>query len=492
MAWTGVGLALLLPALAGALWVRAAWRAASPGIWPLALGYGYLLGMLAVSLLLRLQAALGYAPSATAPLLALALLALAGGGRAWRRARAGGSAPVVPERHRGEWSGQAVWQRLLFAALLAWLGWRLAGLAQEIWWRPLFPWDAWTTWTVRPRVWSELRQWVPFVDPQRWLADPGGTAYTIEAWTYPATVPLLALWPTLAFGAWNETAANLPWFGAALALGSGFYGQARYWGAMPWVALVATGALLSLPILNTHVALAGYADLWMAAAFSLAAIAFLQWLWSGERAQAALALPLALMGPLIKLEGAVWLCMFVPALLVVRLRGWRVALLSGGVAALFALWIASGGVAFTTGLGEFQLKPHLIQLPYLGRFNLGYRGVWEPVLKNFFVLANWHLFWYVALIAAAMAVPGLRAERWRRIAAVFVGSCLLMLFVLFFFTDAQYWAKEYTSINRVFLEFVPALLFWMLLVFVPPRRPGGANRRLERSEASADSERLPV
>ena len=43
MAWTGVGLALLLPALAGALWVRAAWRAAPPGIWPLALGYGCLL-----------------------------------------------------------------------------------------------------------------------------------------------------------------------------------------------------------------------------------------------------------------------------------------------------------------------------------------------------------------------------------------------------------------------------------------------------------------
>ncbi|MEI2742093.1 MAG: hypothetical protein V9G63_06610 [Candidatus Competibacter sp.] len=493
MAWGWVGLALALPGLTGALWVRAAWGAAPPGVWPLALGYGYVLGMLAVSLLLRLQAALGFAPSLNEPLLVLALLALAGGGLAWRRARLGGSAMGL--RDRGEWSGQPVWQRLLFAVLLAWLGWRLAGLAQEIWWRPLFPWDAWTTWTVRPRVWSQLREWAPFVDPQRWLADPTGSAYTIEAWTYPATVPLLALWPTLAFGAWNETAANLPWFGAALALALGFYGQARFWGASPWVALLFTGALLSLPILNTHIALAGYADLWMASAFSLAAIAFLQWLWSRDRAQAALALPLALMGPLIKLEGAVWLAMFIPALLVVRLRGWLSAALAVGVAALGLVWIVSGGVAFTTGFGEIQLKPHLIQIPYLGRFNLGYRDVWEPVLKNLFVLGNWHLFWYLALAAAVMAVPGLRAERWRRIAAVFIGSCFGMLFVLFFLTDAQYWAKEYTSINRVFLDFAPALLFWMLTVLAPPR-PSGVERRPlvapQAKEGLADRERLPV
>ncbi|MBL8250492.1 MAG: hypothetical protein JNK31_02360 [Candidatus Competibacter sp.] len=482
MAWGWVVLALALPGLAGALWVRAAWRTDPPGVWPLALGYGYVLGMLALSLLLRLQGALGFAPGATGPLLALTLLALAGGGLIWRRARAADWAPITSRSLGGEWSQQPVWQKILFVALLAWLGWRLAGLAHEVWWRPLFPWDAWTTWTIRPKVWSQLREWAPFVDPQRWLADPTGALYTIEAWTYPATVPLLALWPTLAFGAWNETAANLPWLGAAVALGLGVYGQARYWGASPWAALLATGALGSLPILNTHVALAGYADLWMAAAFGLAGIAFLQWLWSGDRAQAALALPLALMGPLIKLEGAVWLLMFVPALVVVRLRGRMLAALLGLLVALGAVWLLAGGVAFTTGLGEFQLKPHLVQIPYLGRFNLGYRGVWEPVLKNFFVLGNWHLFWYLALAAVALAVPGWRAERWRRIAAVFVGACLLMLFVLFFFTDAQYWAKEYTSINRVFLEFVPVLLFWMLTVFVPPRR-------LEEAVLGADGAR---
>lgn len=465
-----------LPWLAGVLWVRAAWREASPGAWPLAVGYGYVLGALAVTLLLRLQAALGFSPNVTGPLLALALLALAGGWLAWRLA--GSAANLAPTGHG--WREQPLWQRLLFAVLLAWLAWRLLGLTLEIWWRPLFAWDAWTTWTVRPKVWAELGTLAPFVDPKRWLADPTGSAYTIEAWTYPATVPLLALWPTLAFGAWNETAANLPWLGAALALGFGFYGQVRLWGAVPLTALVFAWLLLSLPILNTHVALAGYADLWMAVVFGLAAIAFFQWLRTGDRRQGWLALLLALACPLIKLEGTVWLLMFAPALLMIWLRGWLLWLAVAAVGVAGIAWWAVGGVAlFLPGLGEFILKPDLIRAPYLGRFNLGYRGAWGPVLKNFFVLGNWHLLWFLALAALAVGLPGLAADRWRRIVAVFVSSCLLMLFFLFFFTDAQRWAEQYTSINRVFLHFVPVLLFWIVTVFVPPLSTSGDSRGSE-------------
>ena len=136
-----------------------------------------------------------------------------------------------------------------------------------------------------------------------------------------------------------------------------------------------------------------------------------------------------------------------------------------------------GGVAFTLpGLGAYRLTPDLIQAPPLGTFNLGYRGTWDPVLKNFFVLANWHLFWYLALIAAGIA--GLAAvrrpvERWQHAQLVFIGFSLAALFVLFFMTDAQRWAEQYTSINRVFLDFIPAFLFWTLTVLVPPRSAGG-------------------
>lgn len=465
MGWWGVGLALMLPWLAGALWVRSGWRDDPAGIWPMALGYGYLLGMLVVTLLLRLQEALGLPPSFAGPAVVMAILTILGAWRLWRR--------VALDRLRlqdaGTFGVELSWQRIVFVLLLVWLGWRFATLAQELWLRPLFPWDAWTTWTVRPRVWAELRQWVPFVDPIRWLGDASGSLYTIDAVNYPITVPLLALWPTLAFGVWNDTAANLPWLGAALALGLGFYGQTRSWGATPLAALIFTWLLLSLPILDTHVALAGYADLWLAAFYSLAVIAFFQWLRTGDRRQAGLALLLALVCPSIKLEGMVWVLMFIPALAVAWLRGKALWALVGIVAVLGLVWILSGGVAFVApGLGEIQLRPDLIQLPWLGRFALHYRSSWEPLFTNGFVLVNWHLLWYLALAAWVVAVPRIRVERWRRIMALFIGCCLLMLFVLFFLTDAQRWAEQYTSINRVFMHFVPALLFWMMAVWVKP------------------------
>jgi len=482
MEWWRVGLALGLPWLAGVLWLRALWRNAPAGIWPMALGYGGVMGLLTVTLLLRVQAAMGLPLNFAGPITVLTLLALAGGWlarrRLWRDSYASSNGV--------HWCGRELWRPAIFVVLLFWLGWRLADLAREIWWQPLYPWDAWTTWTVRPRVWSELRQLLPFVDPQRWLIDTTGSVYTIDAWTYPYTVPLLALWPTLAYGAWNETAANLPWLGAALALGLGFYGQARLWGVTPLTALVFTWLLLSLPLLDTHVALAGYADLWLATVFGLAVIAFFQWARDGDRWQGWLALLLALACPSIKLEGAVWLLLFLPMLLTARLRGWWLLALAGMVLALGWVWWLTGGVEFAIpGLGEFRLTPTLIQVPYLGRFALGYRGSWDPVVMNFLVLANWHLFGYLMLLAVGVAViAAIRrgTTRWQRAGLVFVVTSLLALFVLFLLTDAQRWAEQYTSINRVFLEFVPAFLFWVLTVFYPspfavhPALSGGEGR----------------
>ncbi len=185
-------------------------------------------------MLLRAQAAVGWPLDWVGPLIVLGLLALAGGGLAWRRVGFG-----FPSLDKEGWRVAPGWfERGLFILLLAWLSWRFFLLAQEVWLRPLYPWDAWTTWEVRARVWSELQQLVPFVDPQRWLADASGSVYTVHAWEYPDAVSLLALWPTLAFGAWHEPVAHLPWLGAAVALGLGFYGQARLWGASPLTALI--------------------------------------------------------------------------------------------------------------------------------------------------------------------------------------------------------------------------------------------------------------
>jgi hypothetical protein len=208
-----------------------------------------------------------------------------------------------------------------------------------------------------------------------------------------------------------------------------------------------------------------------------------------------LAVLLGLACPLIKQEGTVWLLLFIPALLAARLRGWLLLILAGAAAVLVLGWWLAGGVDFMVpGLGEVRLTPELIQIPYLGRFGLGYRGGWDPVFKNVLVLANWHLFGYLVLVAAGMTVVQEargKAERWFRAEWVFVISSLLALFVLFFLTDAQRWAEQYTSINRVFLDFVPAFLFWVLTVF-HRLAPNVSSAREDGSERLGGGQHTPV
>ncbi|MDX1604943.1 MAG: hypothetical protein R3202_02055, partial [Candidatus Competibacterales bacterium] len=184
------------------------------------LGYGYLLGMLTTTVFMRLL------PVAGVDLLmgVLGLSAFIGLAVTRRLALAdvGYAATVLTS-----------WQRVIFGLLLLLLLVRYGNLGYELWLRPLTPWDAWTTWGLRARVWTELGERVPFVSPTEWLRIGDDEVYTTFAWHYPETVSLIQSWTASAWGSWHAGAANLPWLGAALALALGLSGQARRAGVSP-------------------------------------------------------------------------------------------------------------------------------------------------------------------------------------------------------------------------------------------------------------------
>ena len=463
--WFAVALSLLLPWLAGALLLRRLWPDGTPGIWPLALGYGYWLALLVGALLLYPLSVLGLRVAFWLLMLGFALAL----GWAVRDRRPSGRETLQSLRSVWPRDARELGSRLLLVLLLGWLGLRFAVLALEVWWQPLYPWDAWTTWAVRARVWSELGRLAPFVAPEVWAGDGTGAVYTIEAWHYPALVSRLALWPTLAAGGWNETAANLPWLGAAIALALGFYGQARLWGASALTSLTALWGLISLPLLDTHVALAGYADLWLAGALGLSLMAFLQWTRTGDRRQLALCLALAATWPLLKLEGAVWLVLLVPAWMFVEARRRRIGL------SLIATAVLSFGLAWLIGLrfeapfiGLIEIGAEAIQLPFIGRFELGYHDSWGVFAQTLLGLENWHLLGYLllaGLVAALWRVA--RGERtpWLLSGLALVLGSLMLLWGLFFLTDAHRWAEQGTSLGRLLLHFMPFYVFFLLTLW---------------------------
>jgi len=469
--WVGVGAALSLPWVVAILWLRLLFPTPMPGRWPLLLGYGYVLGLLVTTLILRLQAALFSALSLDAALqwwpsivvfgcLILGVLKFQRSG--WTVTNSAPRRPPLSVQ-------PAWWQRLLIALLLVLLSIRLLGLALEVWWLPLYPWDAWTTWAVRAQIWAHSQTLVPFVGPETWLAEPSGQSHSILAWRYPPAVSLIAAWPALAFGDWNETVANLPWIGCALALALGLYGQARLWGVSPLTGLLFVWLLLSLPMLGTHVALAGYADLWLATSLGLSFFALMHWTQRGDWRQVLLAILLALGCALIKREGLVWMLLLLAIIPAARLgRGWLLLTPTTAIAAALAIWLAGGIQLSLPMLGQIVLGPDRLQLPGIGTFELQSNGSWEPVIRYLFINNNWHLLpllvpiaWVAAtiLLARDMGGPALRAG------LLWTTMALFAVYLLFFWTSASQWAERGSSINRILLHLAPALMFWVLTIW---------------------------
>ncbi len=454
--------AWIAPLLLGmGLWVLAMGRPRQHADWCAMLGTGWLAGLLATGWLLGLFSGL-VSPrdsvSHLGPWLILGGVVAVACGWRWRSPE--------PRMLAGTASLQV---RLLVAVLLAlllWQGWLLASEAIA---RPVFPWDAWLVWSVKPKTWFGLDQWVPFVNLADWLAAPAANVHTDAAPVYPDLMTRLEVWFASGAGCWCDPAFTILWptLWASLLLGG--YGLLRRAGCTLLVAFCAMFALGTLPMLATHTALAGYADLWVASAFGLALLCWLPWQRERHVGALLLALLFGLSLPALKLEGSIWMLLWLLTLVIGLLpTHWRTSTAVGGAALVFVLLLAGvfGGIGIPLpGMGWVHIDATSVDISNMPRYQLGWQGVTLPVLRSLFILPNWNLLFWIA--------PVLLLLRWRQIrrntGIGLIAICLLgsavFLFVLFFFTNAGEWAASYTAFNRLVLHIVPALVFLMALTF---------------------------
>ncbi len=363
--------------------------------------------------------------------------------------------------------------RFLWCLLLAAILIRLDVIINEALLRPTFPWDAWSAWAVKPKAWFLLGHHVPYVPMQEWLAQPGVDLRTSAIWDYPELLAWIQIWFASAAGGWNEPQINAVWTGALAAIGLASYGQWRALGIRPGLAMLLVYGLLSLPLLDAHAALAGYADLWLATAFGMAVLCWLRWLRQRNPGQLILGVFFALCLPLIKLEGAVWLLLLAAVMalgLLARSRRWIVMV---AIVAAVGLAIALGGFQIPIfGLGWIHVSWGQVAIPALGELDLYWRPVGSAILSGLLTLPNWHLLWYLVPLVVVLRWQVFATDRSARSLGMMLASCTLFLFILFFFTDASAWAENYTSANRLVLHIVPAVfsLMALLLADVQPTR----------------------
>jgi hypothetical protein len=422
---------------------------AAPGEVAWLTGAGYLVGAFALTLWMRALSLAGIRFGVVP--IALPLVALTGALAwiAWRRegaGLAGAAREAIGALVRSPgFAGRA---RVVWIAAVAWLALRFMLLGLEVQWQPLYPWDAWIQWATKARVWYELGRLAPFTYTAEWF-QANGSFYFDASPKYPPTAPLLQVWTCYALGRWDDALMNWPWwqFGVALTLAT--YGGLRRLDASAFASLAGAFIVASLPLANVHVALAGYADLPLAAFYAVGIVAFLHWHATRRIADAGVALFLLVACAQTKNPGIAWALTVVPA-------------------ALTALWpkqglkLAAGAFAGALFLFAALAQTHPVIFGY--ELHLDYAPAWNALAESYLLLGNWHLLWYAAIAAALLAWRGLFAPALAPLTIV-VAAGTLFLFFVFGFTTARAWVTEQTTVNRATLHFAPLVAVFAVLAF---------------------------
>jgi hypothetical protein len=469
MQLTALLIGIALPWLTGALALRLlAIRFSGPGQPGRGLfvaGAGGLLGLAATTWLLRLSVAWNGAFSWWFVITTLALLAVA---LAWLGRSRSGAGPSLPLPAPGKASTHPWLFFLIGLAILAHVLFSTLELATQ----PVFPWDGWTVWVYRAKAWFFAEQLTPVVTPEQWLTVSDPQIYSTPARAYPLLPSLVPLWAALSLGAWHEAWVNLPVLAAGLALALALAGLLRLSHVPPIGALIGVYLLVSTPIMGVHLSLGGYGDIWMASFAGLGMATVLAGLIEDRKSLVFLGVVLLILGLGIKVEGWVWLLAAIAVIALARLPGRWLVLSTGGVVGLVLIAVLTGlTVVELPGLGPVGYRDGLLYVPVKGTIALERHDVAAAYRINAFQLGSWHLLWVMVLTLLAGLLFAARS-RFARVTAAFLLVFAGLQVAIFVFTAEGAWARDYTAINRMPLQMLPALLYLVVL---------GADRLLTRA-----------
>lgn len=408
-------------------------------------GAGYLAGAFLLTTWMRALSRVGVPFSLMTIADPLVLLALLWMVVAWRRGRGN------PEVRWRDWLRAPFVSRgarVLWWLAVAWLVARALLLGIEIGLRPLFPWDAWIQWATKARVWYALGHMAPFARAEAWFAANGGVFFDASP-EYPPTVPLLQVWSCIALGRWDDALMNWPWLAIAVALVLAVYGGMRRIGHGPAAAMIAAACVATLPMVDVHVALAGYADLPMAAYYTAAVLAFLAWARDRQWRDALMTVGLALACTQIKQPGFVWAATLLPGIIAVLWprRAVRI-IVAGFAAALLVLAVLA------------QTSPVIFNYRLHFEFDLA----WGALGRAWFLLGSWHLLFYG--VTAGVVLAGRRLLEPPLLALTgIIAAGLFFLGLVFGFTSAGAWVADQTTVNRATLHLAPLLVVAMVSAF---------------------------
>jgi hypothetical protein len=270
---------------------------------------------------------------------------------------------------------------------------------------------------------------------------------------------------------WVEPWINTAWLGLWAGLLLAHYGQWRDFGLSRTHAIAGVYLLGSLPLLDAHVALGGYADLWVAALMSLAGHAWLRWRETREYGQLAIVAGAVVLLPMLKLEGAIWSIVLAAAavfgLLPRRMHSKR--FLVGAVVALLALVLCvTLSVSWVAVARRYVQDSIVVDASQIGQSL-------HAIANALWGQWNWNLLWFALPAALAWKHGQWPRSAMTRRMLVLVAVPLLLIVGLFALTSAARYAQSYSAVNRLLLQLTPMLVSLLVLVlWLPADQSAGA------------------
>jgi hypothetical protein len=324
--------------------------------------------------------------------------------------------------------------------------------------RPIFPWDALTTWMYRAKAWTLLGHLQPMLGHQEWLAAGGGEGYAIHASHYPEAVSVIAaLFSSLA-GDWSAALASLPWSMTLFALALISYSLFRQAGVNNLLALVGAYFLISMPLVSAHSALAGYGDLWMMLYAGCGLTSLLVWRVSGRWFHLLVGLALLAASPLFKLEGWLWAGLGLAFIgIEILLERLGAVVITWAAAVVCALLLSTGTTYFDLGLlGAWGIDGETVFAGPLGAYAMRPINPLIPYILTIFSHTNFHLLGALVVVAIIIGL----VKSWAGAGAflrllVYVAGVQLVIFGL---SEYSQYAESGTAHARLLLQITPVLV----------------------------------
>ena len=217
--------------------------------------------------------------------------------------------------------------------------------------------------------------------------------------------------------------------------------------------------MFTTPLINNHLMIQGYADIWMAMYIVLIMLTFMDYHEKQELGVGITLIGYLLMLPMLKIEGWVWLVLFIFAHTMVAIANHKHKLkIFSLLLVALTLVVALGGINLKLPIGNLIINADKIEVLHLLNTQIQFTNINDYLLTGFFWQNNWSIIW-LGLPFLLVSFFTSKHTKASQISHVFFILALSGFMFLFNFTEASKWAEDFTALNRIVLQLTLCYIF---------------------------------